>query len=167
MTIPNREIRSIYRNHIRGWFDHAIKTTDRTVFYKAVLDGDTDTMEDFLTDLLDKCISTFDSSEPFYHGFFLSLLYGVPGYEPRSNREEGDGRPDIVLEPRRPKNPAILFELKTRKKFTQMQDGLEEAFDQIRDKRYEDGVLDDGFFRVISYGVCFCKKSCVIERYQG
>ena len=167
MTIPNLEIRSIYRNHIRGWFDQAVKKSDKAVFYKAVLDGDTGRMEDFLTGLLDKCISTFDSSESFYHGFFLSLLYGVPGYEPRSNREEGDGRPDIVLEPRRPKNPAIIFEVKTRKKFTEMQDGLKEAFDQIRDKRYEDGVLHDGFFSVISYGICFCRKSCIIEPYPG
>ena len=135
--------------------------------WQAVLDGDTEGMEDFLTDLLDKCISTFDSSESFYHGFFLSLLYGVPGYEPRSNREEGDGRPDIVLEPRRPKNPAIIFELKTRKKFTEMQGGLREAFDQIRDRRYEEGVLNDGFFRVKAYGICCCKKSCVIGKYEG
>ena len=144
-----------------------MKKSDRTAFYKAVLDGDTEGMEDFLTDLLDKCISTFDSSESFYHGFFLSLLYGVPGYEPRSNREEGNGRPDIVLEPRRPKNPAIIFEIKTRKKFTEMQGGLKEAFDQIRDQRYEEGVLNDGFFSVKSYGICFCKKSCIIESYQS
>ena len=166
MTIPNLEIRSIYRNHIRGWFDQAVRKSDRTAFYKAVLDGNTEGMEDFLTDLLDKCISTFDSSESFYHGFFLSLLYGVPGYEPRSNREEGDGRPDIVLEPRRPQNPAIIFELKTRKKFTEMQAGLKEAFDQIRDRRYEEGVLNDGFFSVKAYGICFCKKSCVIGKYD-
>ncbi|MGX8703482.1 MAG: AAA family ATPase, partial [bacterium] len=167
MTIPNLEIRSIYRNHIRGWFENAVKKSDKTIFYKAVLDGDTEGMENFLTDLLDKCISTFDSSESFYHGVFLSLLYGVPGYEPRSNREEGNGRPDIVLEPRRPRNPAIIFELKTRKKFTEMQGGLREAFGQIRDQRYEEGVLNDGFFSVISYGVCFCKKTCIIERYPG
>ena len=167
MKIPNQEIAYIYEDQIRRWFDNTMKKSDRTVFYRAVLDGDTEGMEDFLADLLDKCISTFDSSESFYHGFFLSLIYGVPGYEPRSNREEGDGRPDIVLEPRRPKNPAIIFELKTRKKFTEMQDGLKEAFDQIRDRRYEEGVLNDGFFRVKAYGICFCKKSCVIGKYEG
>jgi hypothetical protein len=49
MTIPNLEIRSIYRNHIRGWFDQAVKKSDKAVFYKAVLDGDTEGMEDFRT----------------------------------------------------------------------------------------------------------------------
>ncbi len=167
MKIPNQEIAYIYEDQIRRWFENTMKGSDRTAFYKAVLDGDTEGMEDFLTDLLDKCISTFDGGESFYHGFFLSLLYGVPGYEPWSNREEGDGRPDVVLEPRRPRDPAIIFELKVRKKFTEMEGGLMEAFDQIRNKRYEEGVLNDGFFGVISYGVCFCKKSCIIERYPG
>ncbi len=167
MRIPNQEIACIYEDQVRGWFDNAMKKSDRGTFCKAVLDGDTEGMEDFLTDLLDRCISTFDGSESFYHGLLLSLLYGVPGYVPRSNREEGDGRPDIVLEPRRPRDPAIIFELKVRKKFTEMQGGLREAFGQIRDRRYEEGVLNDGFFGVISYGVCFCKKACVVGRYPG
>lgn len=167
MKIPNLEIRYIYRNQISSWFDTVVKGCDRTAFYRAVLDGDTAGMEDFICDLLEKSISTFDSNEYFYHGFFLSLLYGVPGYTPKSNREEGNGRPDIVLEPNRPRNPAIIFELKHRKKFTEMQGGIREAFKDIRDTRYEEGILSDGFFSVKSYGVCFCKKSCIIERYPG
>lgn len=167
MRVPNQEIACIYEDQVRRWFDNAMKGSDRTAFYKAVLDSDTEGMENYLTDLLDKCISTFDSSESFYHGFLLSLLYGVSGYEPRSNREEGDGRPDIVLEPRRPRDPAIIFEVKVRKKFTEMRGGIKAAFGQIRDKRYEEGVLSDGFFGVKSYGICFCKKACLIERYPG
>ncbi|MGX8703503.1 MAG: PD-(D/E)XK nuclease domain-containing protein, partial [bacterium] len=167
MKIPNLEIASIYEQQISNWFDDVVKEYDRTAFYRAVLDGDTAGMEDCINSLLEKSISTFDSNEYFYHGFFLSLLYGVPGYTPKSNREEGNGRPDIVLEPNRPRNPAIIFELKHRKKFTEMQGGIREAFRDIRDIRYEEGVLSDGFFSVKSYGVCFCKKSCIIERYPG
>ena len=165
MKIPNKEIAYIYEEHIQGWFDNIVKNTDRTTFYRAVLDENTEGMEDYLNGLLDRTISTFDSSESFYHGFLLSLLYGVPGYDPKSNREEGDGRPDIVLEPRRPRSPAILFEVKVRKKFTEMSGGIQEAFGQLRDMRYEEGILNDGFFGVKSYGVCFCKKSCIIEKY--
>ena len=164
MRIPNREIRSIYHNQINGWFEKVVKDTDRTVFYKAVLNGDTDSIEEYVSDLLEKSISTFDNNEFFYHGFFLSLLYGVPGYSVRSNGEEGDGRPDIVLYPNRPKNPAILFELKVRKKFNEMQDGLDEAYQQIKDKRYEEGILDDGYMGVRSYGICFCRKSCIVGK---
>ena len=166
MCIPNREIASIYDNQISLWFDKQIKNTDRGVLNQAVLEGDTEKIEDYVSDLLAKSISTFDSGEAFYHGYFLSLLYGVPGYTVQSNREEGDGRPDIVLYPNRPKDPAIIFEIKVRKKFNEMEDGLSEAYDQIRTKKYEEGVLDDGYMGVKSYGICFCKKSCIVGRYD-
>lgn len=164
MRIPNREIRSIYKHQISGWFNNQVKDTDRSVLHKAVLDGDTDTIENYVSDLLAKSISTFDSEESFYHGYFLSLLYGVPNYMPQSNREEGDGRPDIILYPNRPKDSAIIFEVKVRKKFNEMQAGLDEAYDQIRTKKYEEGVLDDGYLGVKSYGICFCKKSCIVGK---
>ncbi|MBQ8118280.1 MAG: AAA family ATPase [Lachnospiraceae bacterium] len=165
LKIPNIEIRSIYTNQIRGWFDKQVKSEDRSVLHKAVLDGDTDAIAGYVTGLLKKSISVFDSDEAFYHDFFLSLLYGVPDYQPQSNREEGDGRPDIVLYPENPKDPAILFEIKTRKKFNEMEGGLKEACDQIRDKKYEEGVLEDGYAGVRSYGMCFCKKSCIVGAY--
>ena len=166
MKIPNIEIRTIYRNQIKTWFDRQVKDTDKGELNKAVLEGDTEAIAGYVTKLLKKSISVFDSEESFYHGFFLSLLYGVPDYAPRSNREEGDGRPDIVLYPENPKDPAIIFEIKVRKKFNEMEDGLHEAYKQIRDKRYEDGVLDDGYAGVKSYGMCFCKKSCIVGKYE-
>ena len=132
------------------------------MLHKAVLEGDTEAMAAYVTRLLKKSISVFDSDESFYHGFFLSLLYGVTDYQPQSNREEGEGRPDIVLYPENPKDPAIIFEIKVRKKFNEMEEGLKEAYDQIRDKKYEDGVLEDGYIGAVSYGICFCKKSCIV-----
>ncbi len=165
MKIPNIEIRSIYANQIRGWFDKQVKDTDRGALNRAVLEGDTEGIANYVSGLLARTISVFDSDESFYHGFFLSLLYNVPNYSPRSNREEGDGRPDIVLHPNRPADPAIIFEIKIRRKFNEMQDGIREAFDQIRDKKYEEGILEDGYAGVISFGICFCKKSCIVERY--
>ena len=162
LKIPNTEIASIYRDQIRGWFDKQVKSEDRSILHKAVLDGDTYAIAGYVTKLLKKSISVFDSDESFYHGFFLSLLYGVPDYAPMSNREEGDGRPDIVLYPENPTDPAIIFEIKKRKSFKEMEAGLKEAYDQIRDKKYEEGILEDGYMGVKSYGICFCKKSCIV-----
>ena len=164
MRIPNAEIKSIYKNHIVTWFEKQVKSVDRETLIKAVLEGDTAGIEDYVNSLLAKSISTFDSSEAFYHGFFLSLLYSLPNYSPKSNREEGDGRPDIVLYPDRPKDPVILFEIKTRKKFNEMQDGLEEAYRQIHEKKYEEGIVADGYAGTISFGICFCKKSCIVGK---
>lgn len=58
------------------------------------------------------------------------------------------------------------IEIKTRKKFNEMEGGLQEAYDQIRDKKYEEGVLDEGYLGVRSYGICFCKKSCIVGKYD-
>ena len=162
MTIPNAEIRSIYRRHIMQWFDNVKKKIDRSELYRAIWEKDENGIARFLTEVLKKMISTFDSSESFYHGFFLSLLYEMKDYAPRSNREEGNGRPDIILYPDNPYDPAYLFELKARQKFNKMQEGLEEAFTQIREQKYEEGILDDGYAGVVSFGVCFCKKSCIV-----
>ena len=163
MKIPNREVASIYENQIQFWFENIVRKTEHNSFQHAVLNKDTQTMEDYLGDLMEKSISTFDSSESFYHGLLLSLLYGVPRYVPKSNRETGDGRPDIILYPNRPKDPAYIFELKVRKKFNEMDDGIKKAFEQIKEKRYEDGVLEEGYIGAVSYAICFCKKSCIIR----
>ena len=150
LRIPNREIRSIYSNHIKGWFDKTIKSLDNTAFHTAVLQRDTEGMKDILSALLKKSISTFDSLESFYHGYLLSMLTGIKDYTAKSNREEGDGR------------PAYIFEIKVRKRYSEMQNGLEEALTQIRQKKYEDGILDDGYIGAVSYGLCFCRKACIV-----
>ncbi|MBQ7464813.1 MAG: AAA family ATPase [Lachnospiraceae bacterium] len=167
MRIPNREIRSIYRNHISTWFEKRVKETNKSELNRAVLEGDTDGIAGYVTGLLKKCISTFDSQEGFYHGFLLSLLYEVPDYAPKSNREEGNGRPDITLYPDNPRDPAIIFEVKVRKKYSEMEEGLQEAYDQIIEKKYEEGILDDGYLGVKPYGICFCKKSCIVGALPG
>ena len=167
LAIPNAEIRSIYRNQIRKWFDKQIQKEDLSPLARSVLNDDVEGMEDCINHLLEMMINTFDSTESFYHGFFLSLLHAVPDYVARSNREEGNGRPDIVLYPIKHDLPAILFEVKARKKFIEMQDGINEAFSQIRDKRYEEGILDDGYVGCKAYGICFCQKSCMVKRYNA
>ena len=162
MRIPNNEIASIYDHQIKLWFENIVRKADLSDFHSAIIAKDTDKMADFITNLLQKSISTFDSSESFYHGIMLSLLYSLPLYTPRSNRESGIGRADIIIYPERPKDPAYIFEFKVRKKFNEMEDGLNEAFDQIKEKKYAEGVLEDGYIGSVSYGICFCKKSCIV-----
>ena len=162
MRIPNIEISLIYQDQISSWFERRVKAADRKDLYAAVLDKDVKSIGKILTGLLKQSISTFDSRESFYHGYLLSMLTGLTDYRARSNREAGDGRPDIVLYPENPTDPAYIFELKVRKKFNEMAGGLEEAYRQIRERKYEEGILDEGYAGVISFGVCFCKKSCIV-----
>lgn len=141
-----------------------VKEADRSTFHRVVLEDNTEGMESYIRNLLGKTISICGRSERFYQDFCLSLFYGVPGYEVCSNREEENGRPNIVLYPSNPRDPAILFELKERKKIAEMRDGIEEAFRQIREKGYEEGILNDGYIGCRAYGICFCKKTCIVEK---
>jgi hypothetical protein len=94
----------------------------------------------------------------------VELIRDVQSGRIRSNTEEGNGRPDIVLYPSNPRDPAILFELKERKKFAEMRDGIEEALRQIRKKGYVEGILNDGYIGCRAYGICFCRKTCIVEK---
>jgi hypothetical protein len=152
----------VYKTQLLQWFERKIKGLDYSPLYDAISSGNPGGIEGFVNSLLAKSISYFDNDESFYHGFFLSLLYGMPNYSVRSNREEGNGRTDIVLYPESPKDPAYIFEVKQRKKFSEMEDGLKEAFDQIVDQKYEEGIIDDGYIGSVSYGICFCKKRCLV-----
>ena len=162
LKIPNREIRSVYRNKITEWFNNRIKTADFSGLYKAVISGDTKIFEDYLREQLHGSISFMDSAENFYHGFLLGILTGLQGYEKLSNRESGEGRYDIVLKPYDERQPAIILELKRVQRFTEMESMCQEALQQIEDKHYDAGLLDEGYIVIKKYGICFCKKSCMV-----
>ena len=88
MSIPNDEVLTIYEDTIREWFDKQVKAMDFQPFYQAVLHGDTESMEDFLSGLLEKSISYYDNKEAFYHGVMVGLFGGFCGYQIKSNREK-------------------------------------------------------------------------------
>ena len=164
MEIPNEEIRYIYQDTIQEWFEHGIKQHDFTEMYRSIFEGDTEVFEETICNQLAGSISYFDSEEDFYHGFLLGLLRPLQDYKILSNRESGNGRPDIVLKPYNPRKPAVILELKHVKRFPQMEAGCEEALRQIEERGYEEGILEEGYRDVISYGICFCKKSCLVKK---
>lgn len=54
MTIPNEEVRFIYRNNIKEWFENKLKNTDLNVLYNAVLDGNCTVFEEQVNNQLEK-----------------------------------------------------------------------------------------------------------------
>ena len=163
MKVPNEEILYIYENTIQEWFNNKVKAADFSELYSAILNGDTETFENILKKYLRESISFMDSAENFYHGFLLGLLGGMQDYNKFSNRESGEGRYDIVLKPYDEKQPAIILELKRVQRFTEMEDMCYKALQQIDDKHYDKGLLDEGYTFIKKYGICFCKKSCMVK----
>ena len=163
LSIPNKEVRYIYRSTIQEWFDQQVKAIDFQPFYQAVLDGNPEEMENFLSELLERSISYYDNKEAFYHGVMVGLFGGLLGYEIKSNREYGNGRPDLVLSPYNPRKSVIIFEFKSCKKYNQMAAGCKAALDQIEEKDYAAPFLDKGYTKIMKYGICFCEKTCMVE----
>lgn len=163
LSIPNEEIRYIYQNTIREWFNQKIKSTDLTPMFQSMLRGDSEAFEDLLKKRLRESISYYDTKEAYYHGFLTGILSGLQDYEILSNREAGNGRPDILLKPYDELNPVVIIETKFTDKFSSMEKKCEDALQQIENKAYAAGPLDEGYKTILKYGICFCKKSCMVK----
>lgn len=120
-------------------------------------------MQELLRQQLRKTISYHDSRESFYHGFLLGLLNGFQEYRIHSNRENGDGRPDLLMIPLDETQPVIIIELKYVDKFSRMKYGCAKALEQIDRENYAAGIVDEGYSNILKYGICFCKKSCMVK----
>ena len=148
LTIPNREIREVY-------------------VLKAINEGNAGEIEERLTKILGNTISIFDTKgrneekEIFYHGLLLGLLRSDPNWLVQSNAESGDGFADILAEPEDP-DAGIVIELKYSQTFSGLQNACERALAQIREKRYDERLRNEGRNNILAYGVAFCKKRCKV-----
>ncbi|MDE6036488.1 MAG: ATP-binding protein [Ruminococcus sp.] len=164
LVIPNIEIKSIYQRTILQWFREKTVADSRTELFDALINEDIETIEDTICDWLDETISFHDEQENYYHGFLTGLLSGFKGYTLKSNRESGDGRPDLMLLERRKHRLAVIIEVKATKEFTKLDYWSNEALQQIDDNRYETELINDGYQNIIKYGIAFCKKSCMVKK---
>ena len=167
MSIPNTEVKTIYRQSIVTWFDKKIKATDRSPLIRALEEGDCETAEDFISTQLMDTISYFDYAESYYHGFMTGLLSGAGSYSMISNRECGTGRPDLVLKTTAiRKGRVIIIEFKLAGSIRQLDDKCNEALKQIADNRYAEPFVSEGYPVVRKYGISFYKKDCMVKNAE-
>ena len=167
MSIPNTEVKTIYRQSIVTWFDKKIKATDRSPLIRSLEEGDCETAEDFISTQLMDTISYFDYAESYYHGFMTGLLSGAGSYSVISNRECGTGRPDLVLKTTAiRKGRVIIIEFKLAGSIRQLDDKCNEALKQIADNRYAEPFVSEGYPVVRKYGISFYKKDCMVKKAE-
>ena len=164
LKIPNKEVYYIFENKIQSWFLEKVKSKSRQTLFDAIISGNTEVMEAEITKTLYDTISYFDYSESYYHGFLTGLLYGIGEYGVKSNREGGTGRTDLFLFPPHPGMKAFVFEFKISNKESDIDKMANEALAQIETNEYYNGLFEMGYNDVISYGICFYKKSCTVKR---
>ena len=167
LVIPNREVREVFRLQINEWFKRAIfSNTERlTAFWKAFEEGDTEGIEQYLNRVLSNSISVFDTKarkgekESSYHNLLVGILTGNADWLVKSNVEAGEGFADIIVETDDP-DAGIVAELKYTKSFDDMKAACQKALDQIKDRRYQEYLLNDDRRDIRLYGIAFCKKRC-------
>ena len=166
MKIPNIEIATIYENSISYWFEQRMKQTDRSPLVRALETGDCEAAEDFINRQLADTISYYDYAETFYHGFMAGLLVNIGGYRVKSNRESGNGRPDIVMTESKFRGRAMILELKISDTIKDMEKKCEEALTQMKEQKYESSLEDDGYQPILKYAICFFKKGCMVKKAE-
>ncbi len=162
LSIPNREVKYVYRQSIRIWFDRKARGIDKRPLIKALEEGDCRAAEDFISRQLMDTISYFDYAENYYHGFLTGLLSGTGDYEVLSNRESGTGRPDIILMEKKFMGRAMVLELKVAQSFHEMEEKCRQALAQIEEQNYGTPLEADGYRPILKYGICFFKKGCQV-----
>ena len=133
---------------------------------KAILDKDETILARQLNIVMGRMISILDTKAPddmkenFYHGLLLGLLRGSNSdWLIRSNRESGDGFSDILIKPENP-DLGIVIEVKYAKEFKKLDEACDAAMAQIKEKRYDETLRDEGRCDILAYGIAFCRKRC-------
>jgi len=163
LVIPNVEVQTIYQTTIMQWFNEKVRSASRDDLFTAMINGNVDEFETLLGDWLDETISYYDSKENYYHGFLSGLLVGFKGYDVKSNRESGDGCPDLLVLERKRHKLAVILEIKVAEQFRDLDEKCDEALRQIETNRYETELKYDCFQKILKYGVAFCDKACRVK----
>jgi hypothetical protein len=178
VAIPNNEIRTIYGNEILSSLPYESGQSSAVAIQQAIIQNDIQKLKTELEKYLLETVSFHDTAtEGFYHGLMLGF-YGIMNnlYRITSNRESGEGRYDISMEPIYDGKPAIIVELKVLKDDSDNKEIItkklkvlsQEALAQINNKSYDASFKTKGIKNILKIGIAFHKKqaeiSCLIEQ---
>ena len=177
LKLTNYEVEQMFGTMIERWFGGG--DVPYNEFINAMLSGDIESMNEYMNRVTRGVISYFDTgktpsdeeSERFYHGLVLGLMVDqVDNYILSSNRESGFGRYDIMLEPidkNNEKYPGIVIEFKVfnQKKEDTLEETVENALRQIKEKDYDAELIKRGVKEenIYHYGFAFKGKEVLID----
>ena len=176
IAFPNRELAQVFEDDI---LDPITCTPtagdDLQDLLDALTSGEAESFRNSIERFLVSSASYFDlAKEDFFHGLLLGLLaMGRDTFEIKSNREGGDGRPDILMKPRpgvtlpgvilELKSPAIPARASQKQINTLLASAAKRARKQIDEKRYA-AEMEAEVISVLKYGIGFSGKHVVLAK---
>ena len=166
LAIPNKEIHTVYNNEIIALLADNIDNGIINQLQQYLITKNSSALQQTLRKFLLETVSYYDTlKENYYQG----LLLGMTGlftntYYVSSNRESGEGRYDIQLQPKTAAMPGIIIEIKAAKDATeeQLKALAAEALAQIESKHYDTELMSHGITTVYKYGIAFSGKKVEI-----
>lgn len=178
LALTNWEVQTMFEDLVLGWFESG-ENDYYNDFIKALMLDDVDAMNEYMNRMAGATFSYFDTGkkpskeepERFYHGFVLGLMVDLAGrYVLISNRESGFGRYDVMLEPKKREDDAIIMEFKVFRpaKEKDLQETVASALAQIEEKNYAASLLAKGIpqDKIRCYGFAFQGKTVLIGRNE-
>ena len=163
MAIPNSEVRYVYKNAVLRWFEERTEKKELKPLYESLLNGKADELAEILSENLMETISFYDYQESYYHGFLAGMLKNIGNYIVQSNRESGNGRPDILVRYPSVRGKAVIIEIKVSKTYQGLEEKCDEALNQIEEQKYEEALRQEGYRDILKYGVAFYRKECMVK----
>lgn len=166
LAIPNREIRNIFVEQVMTLFKENVAKDGEALkaFCDALQEGRAGDVEKLLTAYMEKTVSIRDTfarrptKENFYHGILLGILGFKSGWYVKSNRESGNGYRDIMIRVE-DENIGIIIEVKYAEE-EHLESACQSALEQIKEKNYEAELKEDGYARILKYGIACRRKKC-------
>lgn len=174
LVIPNKEVKEIFVLEIQEWFKERIRQDKTAVpeLCRSFLSGDSEAIERSLNSIMNQMISILDTKAPdaqkenFYQGLLLGLLRSREDWLILSQRESGDGFCDILVEPD-DQDKGIVIEVKYSPDFDGLEKACIAALSQIKEKRYTEGLYNEGRKDILLYGIAFSRKRSKVLVEKG
>ena len=170
VKIPNYEIKFLFQNIIRDWFNDKVIGNNLNTILKDLVTLKLDEFEQKFKVLVRQMFSFMDvgenTAENFYHAFVLGMLVGLKdSYYVNSNRESGYGRYDIMLEPKDKNGNSFIMEFKVyrEEKEKDINDTIENAKKQIEERKYEENLQEKGFTNITKMVFAFKGKEVKMQ----
>ncbi len=170
VKIPNYEIKFLFQNIIRDWFNDKVIGNNLNTILKDLVTLKLDEFEQKFKVLVRQMFSFMDvgenTAENFYHAFVLGMLVGLKdSYYVNSNRESGYGRYDIMLEPKDKNGNSFIMEFKVyrEEKEKDINDTIENAKKQIEERKYEENLQEKGFTNITKIVFAFKGKEVKMQ----